>query len=168
MAATIKQALKSVHGDLMKKINLAMEKEVLAAVRQHETAAVEKEVYDSYSPRLYYRRGPEQEGLGDPVNMEIKGGSVQDGVMRVVNTTEPNPQGVRDVGEVSPVKNLAGLVEYGDGYGGDHYDFGRRLPYMKPRPFTERTRETMRESGAHIHALKNGLERRGLKVKRKK
>ena len=67
--------------------------------------------------------------------------------------------------QVTTGKNLPELVEFGDGYKFYHYDFPSRRRYMEPRPFTAKTIEHLKESRAHVNALKAGLRRQGINVK---
>jgi len=163
MATTIREALAAANKQLMKKIDKAMTDEVFKEVQDEEAATIFSEVYKVYTPRMYGRRG-NLGGLGDPYNIEIKGGSASGGVMVVVNMTEPNPAGCYG-SMVTTGKNLPELVEYGHGYKYYEYDFPKKgAAYMGPRPFTAKTIEHLKESGAHITALKAGLVRRGVKV----
>lgn len=172
MGMTIKEALENANKQLSKKIDDAMTKEVFSAVQEEEAATIDSEVYGVYTPyskkcRPYRRRG-DLGGLADPSNIEIEGGVAKGGTLIVVNKTEPNPGGVGVdfLSSVTIDKNLPYLIEYGGGKGG-RYDFApaptRR--YLKPRPFTAKTVEHLRDSGAHIDALKIGLQRQGVKVK---
>ncbi len=105
------------------------------------------------------------EGLADPENIEIKGGTAKGGRLVVINTTKPNPDGCIDGAKVTTGKNLPELVEFGQGYKFYSYDFpGRGKGYMKPRPFTAKTIQRLKESKAHIVALKAGLKRQGVKT----
>lgn len=160
---TIREALKRANKQLMPKIDSAMTHEVFEEVRDEESATIYSEVYKVYTPHMYRRRG-EYEGLGDPGNIEIRGGTAQSGVMVVVNVTEPNSSGCVNNDQVTIGKNLPELVEYGDGYKSYHYDFAGRGRYMQPRPFTAKTIEHLKESGSHVAALKDGLKRQGVKV----
>ena len=165
MGMTIREALAMANKSLMKKIDDAMDKEVFEAVQDEEAATIFEVVYKVYTPRMYRRRG-EYGGLGDPYNIEIAGGGSMGGVMVVVNMTDPNPGGCASDAQVTTGKNLPELVEYGDGYKFYQYDFPKRgAAYMKPRPFTAKTIEHLKEGGAHITALKAGLQRQGVKVK---
>lgn len=161
---TIREALARANQQLMAKIDSAMTKEVFEEVRDEEAATIYSEVYKVYTPRMYRRRG-EYGGMADPYNIEIRGGTAKDGTMIVVNLTEPNPDGCMSEGATTG-KNLPELVEFGDGYKFYRYDFPKAgAAYMRSRPFTAKTIEHLRESGAHISALKAGLKRQGVKVR---
>lgn len=162
---TIREALALANKQLVQKIDNAMTNEVFQEVQDEEAATIYSEVYKVYTPRIYRRRG-EYGGLGDPYNIEILGGSAKNGVLVVVNMTEPNPGGCMDNSRVTTGKNLPELVEYGQGYKYYTYDFPRKgARFMKLRPFTAKTIEHLKESGAHIAALKAGLKRQGVNVK---
>lgn len=161
---TIREALEKSNRKLMAKVDTAMSNEVFKEVQDEEAATIYEEVYKVYTPRMYRRRG-EYEGLADPYNIEMKGGAAKNGVLVVVNTTEPNPGGCSDADQVTTGKNLPELVEYGDGYKFYRYDFPSNRRYMEPRPFTRKTIEHLKQSRAHVSALKAGLKRQGIKVK---
>lgn len=160
---TIQDAFKKVNRQLMPKINNALSKEVFATVRDAEVASIEKEVYEVYDPQEYRRRMAAG-GLADPDNIVIEGGVATGGRLSVINVTPPNPGGCKNRRSVTTDKDLPSLVEYGDGYHGYHYDFSSDGDYMRPRPFTEKTAENLKKSGAHVKALKDGLRRQGIKV----
>ncbi len=164
MGMTIKDALAKANQRLLSKINDAMTKEVFEEVQEEEAATIYAEVYKVYTPRMYRRRG-EYGGMGDPYNIEIKGSSAKDGRMTVVNVTKPNPGGCVSDAQVTVGKNLPELIEFGDGYKGYGYDFHSNKRYMAPRPFTAKTIEHLKESRAHVRALRNGLKRQGINVK---
>lgn len=161
---TIREALEKANRKLMSKIDNAMSNEVFKKVQDEEAATIYEEVYKVYTPIMYDRRR-EYGGLADPYNIEMRGGTAKNGVLVVVNTTEPNPGGCPDVGQVTTGKNLPELVEYGDGYKFYRYDFPKNRRYMKPRPFTQKTIEHLKQNRAHVSALKAGLKRQGIKVK---
>lgn len=162
---TIHEALAKANRQLMAKIDDAMTREVFKEVQDEESAAIYAEVYKVYTPRMYRRRG-DYDGLGDPYNIEIKGGAAQGGRMVVVNMTAPNPGGCANDELVTTGKNLPELVEFGHGYKFYQYDFPKRgAAYMKPRPFTAKTIENLKMSRAHVAALKAGLKRQGVDVK---
>jgi len=160
---TIKEALQKANKQLMAKMDDAMTKEVFEEVRDEEAATIYSEVYKVYRPRIYRRRG-EYGGMADPYNIEIVGGAAKNGRMTVVNMTEPNPGGCLSDARITTGKNLPELIEYGDGYKFYQYDFPSNGRYMMPRPFTAKTIEHLKDSGAHVTALKAGLKRQGVNV----
>lgn len=162
---TIRETLLKINSALIPKIDVALTKEVFAEVQDEETATIYEEVYKSYTPKMYRRRG-QYDGLGDPDNIKIKGGAAKDGKLVVINTTDPNPDGCIDGAKVTTGKDLPELVEFGQGHKFYSYDFpGIGKGYMKPRPFTAKTIQRLKESKAHIVALKAGLKRQGVKTK---
>lgn len=72
----IREALEKANKQLMAKIDDAMTKEVFEEVQDEEAATIYSEVYKVYTPRMYRRRG-EYGGLGDPYNIEIRGGAAR-------------------------------------------------------------------------------------------
>lgn len=161
---TIREALAKANKQLLTKIDDAMTKEVFEEVRDEEAATIYSVVYKVYTPRIYRRRG-EYGGLGDPYNIEIKGGTAKGGKMAVVNVTDPSSGGTMNNDRVTTGKNLPELVEFGDGYKFYHYDFPSQGRFMDARPFTAKTIEHLKASRAHITALKAGLRRQGINVK---
>lgn len=162
---TIREALEKANTALQRKIDDALTKEVFAEVQDEEAATIYEEIYKTYTPKMYRRRG-QYEGLGDPNNIKIKGGAAKGGKLIVINTTDPNPDGCIDGAKITTGKDLPELVEFGQGHKFYSYDFpGRGKGYMKPRPFTAKTIQRLKESKAHIAALKAGLQRQGIKTK---
>lgn len=157
----VQKVLERINRQLSSKIDSALSKEVFEEVRDEEAATIESEVYGVYTPKKYRRRG-EHGGLADQRNIQ---GSVQSGVLTVVNRTAPNPSGCVNSRLVTTDKNLPQLVEHGDGYKSYHYNFPSDGSYMEARPFTAKIVENLKKSGAHVKALKDGLKRRGVKVK---
>ena len=86
----VREALEKANKQLMAKIDDAMTKEVFEEVQDEEAATIYSEVYKVYTPRMYRRRG-EYGGLGDPYNIEIRGGAAKGGVMVVVNMVKIYP-----------------------------------------------------------------------------
>lgn len=160
----LSDALTKINKQLAPKIDDALTKEVFEEVKDEEAATIYEEVYKVYTPRMYRRRG-EYGGLADPYNIEIRGGTAKNGVMAVINVTEPNPGGSVSKDQITTGKSLPELVEYGDGYKSYRYDFPSNKRYMEPRPFTAKTIEHLKESQAHTAALKEGLRWQGVKVK---
>ena len=160
---TIREALLKINSALIPKIDDALTNEVFAEVQDEEVASIYEEVYKSYTPKMYRRR-TQYEGLGDPDNIKIKGGAAKDGKLVVINTTDPNPDGCIDGAKVTTGKDLPALVEFGQGHKFYSYDFHGKGGYMKPRPFTRKTLERLKQSKAHIAALKDGLKRQGVKT----
>lgn len=158
---TLQNALERINKQLSRKIDSALAKEVFSEVRDEESSTIESKVYGVYTPKKYRRR-KERGGLADQRNIE---GSVQNGVLTVVNKTVPNTSGCVNSRLITTDKDLPSLVEHGDGYKSFHYDFPSDGSYMGPRPFAAKTIENLKKNGAHVKALKNGLRRQRVKVK---
>lgn len=159
---TLQQQLERIAAKLAPKIDDALAHEVANAVREEESKTIKETVYNAYTPKLYRRRG-DLDVLADPYNLEA---TVKDGVLSVRNMTEPNPGGTLNDGRVTTGKHLDELIEYGHGSSGGFYDFPTHgAGFMKPRPFTAKTIEHLKENKAHVKALKAGLKRLGIKAK---
>lgn len=162
--ASLKQQLDRIRQRILPKIDDALSREVAEAVEQEESQTIRELVYGTYTPKLYRRRG-DIDGLADPYNIES---SVKSGTLTVRNMTEPNPSGAMDNSRVTTGKYLDRLIEYGHGSSGGFYDFPTvGANFMKPRPFTAKTIEHLRENKAHVDALQDGLKRQGIKTKKK-
>lgn len=159
---------------IMKDIDDVLSKEVFKTIKEVEEKSIIDNVYEVYKPAIYERRGDEG-GLGDPDNIVMEE-TPKNGVLKVVNITEPNPYtnsesrewSIAEMDErrygVTTNKNLPELVEYGHGNPYE-YDFPRPgRAYMKPRKFTEQTIGILDLLGEHIDSFKVGLKRHGYKV----
>ena len=142
--------------------------EVFETVRDVEQKNIDETVYDVYDPKVYpnikagIHRRETQGGLIADEN--IVPTMIGDDTLIVTNETPPNPY-ARDGATTN--KNLAELIEYGDGYKGFTYDYPEedteKYKYMNPRPFTANTIEELVTTGKHKKALKDGLLRQGIK-----
>jgi hypothetical protein len=141
-----------------------MENEMAAMVKKKESESVEKNVYEAYQPEngkpFVYERRKTNEGLADERNMKHKVKNIKDGVeLSVENTTKGKDQNFR----------LDTLIEYGDGTDGKEYQYKtNRLntadEYLRDRPFTEKTEESIAQSNEHVEVMKNSLKSRGINV----
>lgn len=152
------KSLDALMGSIKKKIDNALENEVAEIVKETEQQSAIYEVYAVYEPRMYERRGGDG-GLGDMENMVS---TVSGGTLTVTNETSFNS----GYGTSNSGSNLDELVEYGDGGGGHHYDYPDR-GFYQPRPFIQKTEESLAAGGCAIPkaALEIGLERQGIRVK---
>lgn len=147
-------------------LNNSLENEVADIIRATMVQHVDSDVYRRYSPVDYNRRGTHG-GLSDPANIisEI----VSDGLLVVENSTEFNRQSDASKDSSYHTDNygweLAGLIEYGDGWNGYYYDYPTRRSYMQPRPFIANTRKEVEQKKLHIKAIKQGLKARGVRFK---
>lgn len=160
----IDKMITKLQQQLAPKINAALSREVLQAIIYAECKAIDDEVYSMPTSGRYTRRR-DNGGLLDPSNIQ---GRVTDGTLEVVNVTRPNRylNGVSHYDGLSTTPgsaSLAGIVEHGvyDPHGAG-YDYWK---VAEARPFTAKTAEDLKKSGAHIVALKKGLRRQGIKVK---
>lgn len=149
--------MKDVRKYLQKKIDDALANDVFEAVKKVELENITDVVIDAYSPTAYARR--DARGIEDPAN--IVAAPPIDGVLEVENCTAFNP----DYGTKNTGRGLVGLIENGYGWQGYRYDYPYNRKFTKPRPFISHTREDLQNGLQHVHALKNGLRKRGIKVK---
>lgn len=162
-ATNIKEALAYANKQLKPKIDSALSREVYQVVVDVEAFSIDEKVYDTYRPLMYERRG-DMGGLADKGNIIMKGGKATNGVLRVINITDPNPGGTLNRDRVTVGKSLPELIEYGNNNRwGYKYNFQSKGAYMNPRPFTEATIRHLRYVGSHVLALQNGLKRQGVK-----
>lgn len=119
----------------------ALSDDVAKTVRQVMKEKVKEEVYDVYDPTMYSRTGK----LGSEESMRSE----------LINETTLVVENIRSDGD----RNVAEIVE-----SGENYQFGFEYAGV-PRPFTEATREELRNTGAHKAALYSGLKRQGITLK---
>jgi hypothetical protein len=133
-----------------------LQNEVFEEIRDEEQKNIQSEVYDVYSPRKYRRRGMNGGLISDE---NIKPILINDTTLEVINETPPNAgyNGTTN-------KNLPELIEYGEGYKGYHYDYPTDPAFTSPRPFTESTIQSLKQSKRHVAALKRGLKSKGIDV----
>ncbi|MGM1044887.1 MAG: hypothetical protein ACQEXX_01935 [Bacillota bacterium] len=136
--------LKELEKILNKKISKALQQSVAPVVKNVMKEKIEEEVYDVYSPTIYERQ-KDNGGLTDDENIKTT----------LMNNTILAVENVRSDDGV----NVAQVVETGQGY---DYDFPHN---GVPRPFTEATREHLRDTNEHVAALYKGLVRQGLNVR---
>jgi len=147
---------------IQKQINETLEDDVAKEVKQVEHDAVEKVVYDSYTPNVYDRRRDDG-GLSDINNM--KNNKVAEGVLIISNETKAHPTKTNASGKVYKSKNkgkkLTPIIVEG---GADNYDFPRNRAYIESRDFIQETKDMLEQDGKHWTALKIGLLKRGIKI----
>lgn len=144
-------------------IKESLKNEVYRLVRDVERSHIETDVYGVYNPKVYISRGDDGGLIADEniIKNDVDTNSL---TLIVSNITKPNPE-ARDKELVSTDKNLPELIEYGDGYNGNVYDFVLEgAEYLEPRPFTKNTIEDLSETREHEQALKEGLIKRGIEV----
>jgi len=115
-----------------------------------ESSAIEV-VLGAGQPIYYNRRSSSNSlnsgGIADKAEMETT--LIENGVIEVIDNASPS----------SPWNNgrsLAENLEYG-------YN-GMDTWYNQPRPFIKQSKENLQESKNHVHALADGLRKRGFTV----
>jgi len=131
--------------------------EVFETIKQTEQRHIQSDVYDAYpDPIVYERRKDDSRLIADE---NIVPTLITNNILSVENKTKPSPN-ARD--GASTDKNLPELIEFGNGYNGNTYDYQYDYPYMDSRPFTQNTIEELKNSHAATDALKAGLNRNGV------
>ena len=132
------KSLRDLFKALEQKIEKAVQEKVPDVVEREMQVQIYEKVYEAYEPIAYERTYQ----LISPENIET--------------TNVPGGVSIRNVRE-DEGKDVAYTVESG---------FGYSFPYigMGPRRFTEATRQSLKESGKHIEAVRKGLIEQGLKV----
>jgi hypothetical protein len=148
---------------LKQKIQDSLKNEVAQVVKKTMQEHVESDVYDAYhidedtgeltQPFRYKRRG-RSGGLAD---IDLMESDVNDLTLSVSNMAK---------GEDG---YLAGLINYGDGYNGMHYEYDTNRDdtswqYLRPRPFIDNTAEELNLTKEHEQVLRQALRKRGLNV----
>ena len=126
---------------LKKAVDESLTNDVFPVIRDEEVEAIKDIVY-SMDTSGYYQRRYDFGGIGDPYNIVIKGDAAKNGILSVINITDPNP--------------------YLNGRNGDRADYWSR---PKARPFTEITIERLQASGKCTQALKRGLMKKGITIR---
>ena len=149
---------------LNQQIREVMDNEMAAMVKKKESESVEKNVYQAYQPDngepFVYERRKTNGGLEDERNMKHNVRNIKDGVeLSVENTTKGKDQNFR----------LDTLIEYGDGTDGKEYQYKTNRintadEYLRARPFTEKTEESIAQSNEHVEVMKNALKAKGIDV----
>lgn len=129
---------------LQNKISKALQQNVAPTVKRIMKEKIEEEVYSVYDP-IMYERDRESGGLLAESNMQVE--MINDTTLSVENTRSDNG------------RNVAEIVETGQNYNFDFQYNGI------PRPFTEATREELRNTNEHVAAMYAGLKKMGLDVK---
>ena len=166
--ATIVTNLDALVGKLYATINDVLSDEVLTTAVKVAQILGEAYVYGAYGsnstgkPNVYVRRGNDGGGLLDKES--FVGMIPSSGMLEIRNVAKPNP----DFPGRQKVKNLAQLVELGDGNGGRYsYKKGEDTfgDFHDPRPFMENTQKEMGVGNTLTNLMKAGLKKRGLTVR---
>nr|WP_251035389.1 hypothetical protein [Paenibacillus sp. ISL-20] len=136
--------LEKVLHQIQSKINKAQQENVAPVVKKIMKENIESEVYSVYDPSMY-ERDREHGGLLDEDNMKVT----------MLDETTLSVENIRS----DDGRNVAEIVETGQGYEHDFMFNGI------PRPFTEATRDELRNTNVHVAALYTGLKQQGLNVK---
>lgn len=163
---------KELYSKLMEYVNDVLDKEVSDTVKDIMIDHIVTDVYNSYTPSMHTRRysqsgndnvnnsfdDSDNTGLLDPNNII----STTDGVggLEVKNTTLGSKYYYKNYERYiskNAGKPIVGVIETGRGY--DVRSPGKR-------PFIKNTYEELENTGFHIKAMKQGLIKRGLGVKK--
>ena len=150
------KSLKDLQAFVQDVVNMELEDSIAQVIKDGLTNSAESNVYGVYSPKKYPRR----HSLSDQGNMDVP--PVTNGVLEV--------RVVAPFDNIWPTENtgdeLAGLVEFGDGWNGHAYEYlpsDREPTFLYPRPFIQPVRE---EIGSDLKdIMKQALRNAGLKVK---
>lgn len=146
------QELKTIiENKVMAALDTDVQKDVLTILEGQAKA----EIYDVYVPIRYQRRG----SFGEDEAYEVdKSKKMQ---IRITPTVPYNQSYTTS----NSGDDLAGLVNYGDGWNGHSYDYWDGYQsFGYARPFLSKTQESLSEGG-YRELLISALEKYGLKVK---
>lgn len=152
---------------VQKKVNDAMKHEVLETVKDKYKEHIQTDVYDTYSPTVYNRRGNNSGLIADEnIAGEMKGNTLEVKDIAFPNESISQPQTLYDPSDPT---QFAKWIEYGQTYNGKaKYLFNRDMSgevWANPRPFTENTIDELKSNPSIIKdALKKGLKERGIKT----
>jgi len=131
--------LNSLFKHIETKIQDTMTDEVAETVKENVAESIQETVYDAYTPE-YYTRRMQNGGLIDKDNMDV--------------TEIPNGISIRDIAPLDNGNSQYALDEIVvEGMG--------RMPFK--RDFYTDTEDRLSANQEHITALKNGLNKRGIK-----
>ncbi len=156
---------------LRSQIAAALGNTVLDTVRKTEQKHIESDVYGVYEPRVYQnldngqgRRGYDGGLIADEnIVGEVNKATLE---LTVTNVTPPNPY-AKDAALVTINKDLPELIEYGNLYMGNVYDFMSDGAYMDARPFTQNTINELEETREHEISMAKALRKSGIYVRQK-
>lgn len=136
----------------------ALKKEVGNKVRKVMKDKIKTVVYqDEIKPKQYDRKYSHG-GLIDDKNIAITDeGQLKVGIEEI-RTNDASDDRKAPAG----TKNVAEIVEYGEGYTWVKSEIYKNQPH--PRPFTQATIDELEKNEAHVDALKDGLNRQGIRV----
>jgi hypothetical protein len=146
-------SLEALFTSLQQDINESLVKDVAPVVEETMQAEVQNTVYSVYQPKMYDRRLNDG-GLLDMGNYHSK--LIEDGTVAITNDTPIN-----EIYGGDDSMSLTEQIIEGKGY---IYGDGTE-PYAQPRDFMEAAREDLRQTNAHVEALKAGLSKRGYEIK---
>ena len=152
--------LKELQNALQDKIDYALLTDVADTVSDVMTDHIARDVYDVYAPATYKRR-LNNGGLLDKDNINS---SIEENTLVVENNTTGKPYyqiGTGFTYSQNKGKEIVGVIETGDGYDIHDWEYDG-----VPRPFIQNTQEDLKNNKYHITALKQGLEKQGLEVKK--
>ena len=157
------KSIKEMQAYLKKSINTSLVEDVAPIVKETMSAEIQNSVYTEYPNPHMYKRRLDEGGLIDERNMNIDESLISSGILSITNNTPFDDR----YDTFNTGNGLAGLIEFGDGYKGNYYDYTNYdgdNSYKEPRPFIENSRETLRQTKVHVKALKKGLRESGIKV----
>lgn len=152
MANSLEELMKQLQEKVSNSAKSDMKNDVVDVYKENIT----KHVYEAYDPIEYDRRY----SLLQDQNIKSDTEKNKDGIaLKIWNEAPYNPE------YGGTPADLPELIEYGDGYNGNYYDYPFDSRYTRPRPYTEKTKENLEETGKHIESLKKSLRSKGLDVR---
>ena len=142
---------------LQQAVNDVLLADVYKVVVNAEKQTIESDVYDSYTPKSYNRR---REDGGLIAESNFDGSIVEDGVLKVSNITQANPDITTGTSKNAGKALVPMLVEGGD----SNYDFGEPAP-PSHRNFVKDTVDNLQNSDEIRKALIKGLRAKGFRIK---
>lgn len=147
--------LKDLEKYIREKVETALEGDVSNKIVDKLEENAQSLVYDVYSPVVYERR-----------NSFLKDESYQIKKKKWKVEIKPVVEFSQAYATSNKGNDLAGLVNYGDGWNGHIYEYRYphgAPPYNKPRPFLDVTHEELND-GYYAELLKEALQSNGLDV----
>lgn len=148
--------LSSLFSHVRKTANDVLKKDVAPIVKDIYKETIQSEVYDSYSPTVYQRRG----SLIDDSNYKYE--IISDGELEVTNVAVPN-ESVRGY-SIVPSSQTMFIRWIESGSIPNIFNMYESYPWTQARPVTQHTIEKLQIGKQHMQALRNGMRIAGINI----
>ncbi|MDR1629235.1 MAG: hypothetical protein LBS36_03350 [Oscillospiraceae bacterium] len=154
------KTLEELNKVLRKKITESLKADVFESIKEVEKKHINSDIYDVYEPTWYTRR-KSNGGLIDDSNFicDIDESALS---LNVINVTPPNES---VLGTPYDSSNKTALLSWIESGSVPNIFNNNDYAWMHPRPFVKNSIDDLLINKQHIKILKEGLLKRGLRVK---